>query len=461
MLKARVPLLAVVLVLLCLGGVALASRNSGGTYSLPAGNPVVSGTTITSTWANTTLNDIKTELTNSLDRQGRGGMLAPLQLVAGTVGAPGLTFSLEPGSGAYRAAAGDWRLTTLGTAVLKLQSAAVTTLVPLTVTGRTTTTDLTVTGTSEDITIVPTSIGSYGLMSTGNGTGIGVLAAGGATNADGLSAFGGGTTGTAIRATPAESGIGIVATGGTTSGTAITATALGGNSTGVIGIGFGSGSGGNFYSAAAAPNGTAALNGIGQGANNKGVWGTGTGTEPGVKAEGGASGPGLSASAGTSASTVARIDAIQATNGDISLNGVANPQSDVVFVNRITPKNINKAWAKVSIAAASVVTLGEGFNISSISPPVAANIGASCGNNAVVITFASSFASATSFAVIPGQGSAACTPYVDSQTATTATIRFSAHMSGGDGLSTCNVGCGVGVTPWTGTEFTILAVGAQ
>jgi hypothetical protein len=51
---------------------AEASRNSGGTYSLPTGNPVVTGTTITSTWANGTLTDIGTELTNSLDRQGRG-----------------------------------------------------------------------------------------------------------------------------------------------------------------------------------------------------------------------------------------------------------------------------------------------------------------------------------------------------------------------------------------------------
>ncbi|CAB5217704.1 hypothetical protein UFOVP202_1, partial [uncultured Caudovirales phage] len=28
------------------------SRNGSGTYNLPAGNPVVTGTTITSSWAN-------------------------------------------------------------------------------------------------------------------------------------------------------------------------------------------------------------------------------------------------------------------------------------------------------------------------------------------------------------------------------------------------------------------------
>ena len=36
---------------------------SNGTYSLASGNPVVTGTTISSTWANNTLNDIATALT--------------------------------------------------------------------------------------------------------------------------------------------------------------------------------------------------------------------------------------------------------------------------------------------------------------------------------------------------------------------------------------------------------------
>ena len=47
------------------------SRNGSGTYSLPAGNPVVTGTTITSTWANNTLTDISTALTGSLASDGQ------------------------------------------------------------------------------------------------------------------------------------------------------------------------------------------------------------------------------------------------------------------------------------------------------------------------------------------------------------------------------------------------------
>lgn len=47
------------------------SRNGSGTYTLPAGNPVVTGTTISSTWANNTLADIATALTGSLAADGQ------------------------------------------------------------------------------------------------------------------------------------------------------------------------------------------------------------------------------------------------------------------------------------------------------------------------------------------------------------------------------------------------------
>lgn len=47
------------------------ARNGSGTYSLPSGNPVVTGTTISSTWANNTLSDIATALTGSLAADGQ------------------------------------------------------------------------------------------------------------------------------------------------------------------------------------------------------------------------------------------------------------------------------------------------------------------------------------------------------------------------------------------------------
>jgi hypothetical protein len=47
------------------------ARNGSGVYSLPAGNPVTTGTTISSTWANTTLNDISSALTTSISSDGQ------------------------------------------------------------------------------------------------------------------------------------------------------------------------------------------------------------------------------------------------------------------------------------------------------------------------------------------------------------------------------------------------------
>jgi len=56
------------------------SRNGSGTYSLPAGNPVVTGTTITTTWANTTLNDIASSLTGSVAADGQTPMSGALNM---------------------------------------------------------------------------------------------------------------------------------------------------------------------------------------------------------------------------------------------------------------------------------------------------------------------------------------------------------------------------------------------
>jgi len=98
-------------------------RNSSGVYSLPAGNPVVSGTVITSTWANTTLPDIGSELTNSLDRSGRGGMLAALKGIDGTLGAPAYSFTSEPTSGLYRSGSGVLTVSIGGASVGTFSSA--------------------------------------------------------------------------------------------------------------------------------------------------------------------------------------------------------------------------------------------------------------------------------------------------------------------------------------------------
>ena len=54
--------------------------NGSGTYSLPAGNPVVTGTTISSSTTNTTNSDIATALTNCLTRDGQSTPSANLPM---------------------------------------------------------------------------------------------------------------------------------------------------------------------------------------------------------------------------------------------------------------------------------------------------------------------------------------------------------------------------------------------
>jgi len=77
------------------------SRNGSGTYSLPAGNPVVTGTTIASTWANTTMNDLAAALTDSVAADGQTPMTGNLDLnthkivnlVAGTAAGDAIEFA--------------------------------------------------------------------------------------------------------------------------------------------------------------------------------------------------------------------------------------------------------------------------------------------------------------------------------------------------------------------------------
>ena len=56
------------------------SRNGSGTYSLPAGNPVVTNTVISSTWANSTLTDLATAMTGSVAADGQTPMTGNLNL---------------------------------------------------------------------------------------------------------------------------------------------------------------------------------------------------------------------------------------------------------------------------------------------------------------------------------------------------------------------------------------------
>jgi hypothetical protein len=97
---------------------AHAARNGSGTMSLYSpGNPVVSGTTITSSAFNNTMNDLATEMTDSLSRSGKGGMLAALRGVNGTVGAPAFSWTGDTDTGLYWIGANNPAMSAGGTKI--------------------------------------------------------------------------------------------------------------------------------------------------------------------------------------------------------------------------------------------------------------------------------------------------------------------------------------------------------
>lgn len=82
-------------------------RNASGVYSLP--NPdVVPNTTILSSDENETREDIAEELTNSLDRNGRGPMLAPVRAYDGLINLPSYSWNTEINSGLYKKATNEF-----------------------------------------------------------------------------------------------------------------------------------------------------------------------------------------------------------------------------------------------------------------------------------------------------------------------------------------------------------------
>ena len=101
------------------------SRDANGNYTLPSGNPVISGTTIDTQWANPTMSDLGSELTDSLSRTGKGGMLSPFRVPDGGVSDPALSFTQEPTSGMYRATGNDVRMSIGGADRMRWTAAGV------------------------------------------------------------------------------------------------------------------------------------------------------------------------------------------------------------------------------------------------------------------------------------------------------------------------------------------------
>lgn len=91
------------------------ARDASGSWTAPVGNPVVTSTTISSTVQNTTIDDIGVEITDSLNRSGKGAMLAALGLIDGSAAAPSLRFAQDTNTGLYKPANGQLGITLDGT----------------------------------------------------------------------------------------------------------------------------------------------------------------------------------------------------------------------------------------------------------------------------------------------------------------------------------------------------------
>lgn len=129
------------------------SRSAAGAYTLPFGD-VVTGTAISVSWANGTMDDLETEMGDSLSRSGKGGMSAEFRGVDGAVGAPSLSWTSETSSGWYRASAGNCRFAILGSDVLTVVAAGITVAGTLTVSGAFTLGGTAITSTAAELNIL-------------------------------------------------------------------------------------------------------------------------------------------------------------------------------------------------------------------------------------------------------------------------------------------------------------------
>lgn len=300
-------------VVLSTAGPADATRNSAGQYSLPSGNPVVSGTTISSSWANNTLADLSVEMTNSLDRQGRGGMLAPLKLANGSASQPSIAWTSDPSSGLYRAGAGDIRMQAVGNQVQQWTS-----------TGTTTTANFTSAGTSTFT---------------------------GGTTFSGAATFNGVTT---LAGTPTATSVFTAGSGGP-------ALALKPGTADHVYQ--------EFYARTATPSTRSGYMGYATAATNE----------------------------LTITNQLAAGDIRLVTPGRIRadanvLLGASNPATTAAFTNTLTPRNVIKAWGKISSigGGSSTAVVFDGFNVS----------GASSLSNAIGVGLASPMATTNGVAVV-------------------------------------------------------------
>lgn len=273
-------------------------------------------------------------------------MTAPLQLSSGSAALPSLTFGTDTDTGAYRVGANELGLAAGGVLAEKLTATGA--VFPLVAT------------TQAGITATQSTANGAAMTATGNGTGAAVSGTGGASNGTGLSGTGGATNGIGVLGQGAGTGTGVRGVGGASAGD------------GVAGVG-----------------GTGGVGVRGTGAY--GVIAAGTGF--GVFAEAtDASGIAVDAVAGAANGIAVKARAagaggiaIEVGAGHAKFTG-ADPASTAGFSDTLTPMNLVKAWAVITVDGAGAVAINNGFNAASVSLP---------GGNVIRLTFATAMGTAT------------------------------------------------------------------
>lgn len=100
------------------------ARNASGTYSREV-NAYTDGAVIRADDHNTEHDDFGAEITDSLNRSGKGGMLAGLKLINGLVGTPAFYFASGTTTGMYLNAAGDLRIALTAADIARFTAALV------------------------------------------------------------------------------------------------------------------------------------------------------------------------------------------------------------------------------------------------------------------------------------------------------------------------------------------------
>lgn len=404
-------------------------RDTGGIYTLPGGSFTPS-TIIQSAVMNSKFLDLTAAMTDSLSRSGDGGMLAPLKLPDGSASFPTLTFENDASTGFYLAASNTFRATILASTVQEWSNTGVAINKPLTLTGALALAGgltqtgggaaalsgtLSVTGavtTAAGLTATNSTTNGAAGTFTGNGTGAGLTATGGSGGANGVNATGTGA------------GQGLFGTGGASAGA------------GVRGVGGAGGVGGTFT-----------------GTGNHGATFSSSSAGAGFVATGAAGNPGGYVRAGTAPTASTPQYGLYCDVGYIALDspaGVsqASPNSNVALKNVVTPANIIKAWAMVTLPASSSpgapATIIDAINVSSVAR--------SSNGRDITVTFPSGGGFATSTYAGVAVWSLSYTgalPDIFNQTTTTADIRFMT-ISGGGAIVTAS-----------GGTLTVIFVGRQ